>query len=227
MIKSIKKIYNKDNSNKGVAMIVCVTIIAILVVFCFSLLLVTYTLYASQNKNLQSDRNAEACKSLSTSIRQELTESSEESNLYKYIRYNVLQESWPFYDEGQSDHQKEDAFRYFKLDKANSADIGGYPGEIEICMYWKQSDELMSQKVKNESGEVETRMVPATRGTRLFVVVTCRSGSQSYSITTEYRLALSRKNTSLRTVSEVPDINPFGNSINTKETWKWKYVGSE
>ena len=217
----------KENKNKGAAMIVCVTIISILVVFCFSLLLVTYTLYASQNKNMQSDRNSEACKTLSTSIRQELVESSEDSNLYKYIRYNVNQESWPFYDTEKPDHQKEDAFRYFRLDKANSIDIGGYPGDIEICMYWQQSGEFTEQKVKNESGVEETIQIPSARGIKLFVEVTCRSGSQSYSIKSEYRLAVSKKRTNLKIKSEVADINPFGNSINNKETWKWKFVGSE
>ena len=215
------------NDNRGVAMIVCVTIIAILVVFCFSMLLVTYTLYASQNKNIQADRNAEACKTLSASIRQELTDSSEESNLYKYLRYNIYQNNWPYYNPEESDHQKEDAFRYFKLDKANSANIGGYPGDVEICVYWMQSDELTEVTVINEAGEEEKRMIPAKKGLRLFVEVCCRSGSQSYTVKSEYMLSVSKKKSGLKRISEITDLNPFGNPIDTKEYWKWKFVGSE
>ena len=55
----------KKKNNKGAAMMLTIIIIAVLVVFTFSLILISYNLYASQNKNLSSDRNAEAANSLS------------------------------------------------------------------------------------------------------------------------------------------------------------------
>ena len=236
MIKALQEEYFmyrewKKNSNKGVAMIVCITVISILVVFCFSLLLVTYTLYASQNKNSQSDRNAEACKSLSVSLRQELVDSNEDSNLYKYIRYNVLQDSWPYYAPEETGHEKEDAFRYFKLDKANSANIEGYPSDIEICIYWMPSEQLTEVTIAAdpENGiEETTKIIPARRGTRLFVEICCRSGSQSYTITSEYQLGISKIiKSNLKAKSDVMDLNPARNTIDRDEIWKWKFIGSE
>ena len=211
------RVLTKKENNKGVALIVCITVIAILVIFCFALLLVSYTLYASQNKNLQSDRNAEAAKTLAVSIRDELAEGSDQSYLCNYLRYNVQQptESWPYYEideEGNeiSGHGAAEAKRYFNLTKTEGVNIEGYPSQVELCMYWMRP--LNEKEERNK--------------TRLFVEITCKSGSQSYTIKSEYELMIFIPDIATNPVSSF-SINPAGNQIDTSEAWKWKLVSSE
>ena len=206
----------KKENNQGVALIVCITVISILVIFCFSLLLVSYTLYASQNKNLQSDRNAEAAKTLAVSIRQELAEGSDQSYLCNYLRYNVQQESWPFYEVNEEDgsevagHGASDAKRYFNLTKTEGVNIEGYPSQVELCMYWMRPVKQPTERDK----------------TRLFVEITCRSGSQSYTIKSEYELTIFIPDIATNPVSSF-SINPADNTIDTSESWRWTLVSSE
>ena len=116
-----KKAYYKD---RGVALIIAVVIMAVLIVFTFSLSLIAYSMYASQNNSIASRRCAEAANSLCDAIIDELTYTDPDNNrypeyesyLYKYLRYNICQEAtWPFYDEGKEKHTREYACRYFDL----------------------------------------------------------------------------------------------------------------
>ena len=102
---------------------VAVVIIAILMIFAFSLLLVTYTLYASQSKKSASFRNSEAAKTVSRAMQTELEDPDAEMNsaFWKYLRCNIGQsETWPWYEPGTLNHEKEDAFRKFDLDYVHS-----------------------------------------------------------------------------------------------------------
>lgn len=211
--------------NNGVAMIVCITIIAVLVIFCFSLLLVSYTFYASQNKNTQSDRNAEAAKSLSFALREEIVESSEKSNLVKYLRYNVQQKSWPFYAPGVDGHGEVEAKRYFKLSKNDKADIKGYPGKIEVCIYWMLPEDMDLDPETWEREMLSGKL--DVNHTRLFVEVECKSGSQSYVTVSEYQLFVYKDHSTFPPTSTVVAVNPAGNSIDTERIWKWSFVGIE
>ena len=205
----------KKENNQGVALIVCITVISILIIFCFSLLLVSYTLYASQNKNLQSDRNAEAAKTLAVSLRDELAEGSDQSYLCNYLRYNVQQESnsWPYYEvnkEGNevAGHGSADAKRYFNLTKTEGVNIEGYPSQVELCMYWMRPVKKPEERNK----------------TRLFVEITCNSGSQSYTIKCEYVLTILAEPSNPVTSFS---INPADNPVDTGESWRWTLVSSE
>ncbi len=210
----------KVNKDKGVAMVVCITIISILVIFCFSLLLVSYTLYASQNKNNQSDQNQEAAKSFADAIKKELTESDESSNLMRYLRYNVGQDSsWPYYAPDEAGHGEVDAKRYFYIKKNEAAKIAGFPSRIEVCMYWMppepdpEADPGAERELKNHL--------------KLFIEVTAKSGSQSYSILSTYELSLRTGESIYPEQSPKINFNPANNTISRDELWVWKFLGSE
>ncbi len=228
--------FNMKKDNRGVAMMVCITIIAILMIFCFSLLAVSYNLYSSQNNAMQADKNAEAAKSLSMAIREELTAEKEDSESYlcKYLRYNIVaghdvsanavnggtEDTWPYYDpeaQEESGHDKKAARRYFKLHKSDSASINGFPSNTELCIWWTQKapeDEYEAEKI------------------HLFVEVECRSGSQSYVICSEYELLEYELKDGKKSVfpavsGQTKGVNHAGNRINTNYVWKWKYIGCE
>ncbi|MBP5608064.1 MAG: hypothetical protein J6X66_07330 [Lachnospiraceae bacterium] len=214
------KTFDLKSDNRGVAMMVCITIIAILMIFCLSLLSVTYSLYSSQNNSMQQEKNAEAAKSLAMAIRQDLTADTEDSLLSRYLRYNIVAESdalvdpgevWPHYEAGVSGHEEKDAKRYFTLQKSDYADIKGKPSDIGVCMWWT----LPAEDDVNDSVE-------------LYVEVKCRSGSQSYVILSRYALETDgSKRSKYNRKYDQYTINPGHKEIDTKYIWRWKYLESE
>ncbi|MCR4642547.1 MAG: hypothetical protein K5697_11030 [Lachnospiraceae bacterium] len=210
-------------NNRGAAMMVCIIIIAILMIFTFSLLAVSYTLYSSQNNAMQDDKNSEAAKSLAVAIRDELTAGTEESSLCKYLRYNIVadpegeltdEQVWPCYDPSREGHDAAYAKRYFLLKKSEAADIPGYPSETGVCMWWTK--EL-------KEGSTDPKVY-------LFVETECRSGSQSYVVRSRYQLKRRKGNdtgSSYPAFSGSRNLNPVKNRIDTSEVWLWKFVESE
>lgn len=209
-------------NDRGVAMMVCITIIAILMIFCFSLLAVSYSLYSSQNNSMQEEKNSEAAKSLDLALREELTSGSEDSFLNKYLRFNIVAgqdalvntkgETWPHYDPDLAEHDASYAKRYFTLEKTDGVSINGFPSRTSVCMWWTLD------KAENDENEI----------VHLFVETECVSGSQSYVITSEYELSeRSGKPSTYNPASEQREVNPADNRINRKYIWYWKYLGSE
>ena len=216
---TVKRVRLKLN-DRGVALMVCITIIAILMIFCFSLLAVAYSLYSSQNNNLQDDRNSEAAKSLAMAIREELTSGEEDSFLCKYLRYNIVAEEdalldplevWPHYAAGEENHGEKDARRYFSLQKSDYADIKGFPSDISLCMWW----------TKPEEGDIDGKV-------NLFVEIESRAGSQSYVIRNRYELDTDNSTRSIYSKKSMQkSINPGEKTIDTHYVWHWTFVESE
>ena len=198
-------------NNKGAAMVLTIIIMAILIVFVFSLILVSYNLYASQNKNLASSRNSEAVNTLSLAIKGELTDenASNTSNIWKYVRTNVAYtpeqsdyagfdgwKDWPYYDASgnDADHSAEKAFRYFTLD--NNPHIEGMPAETTVCMYWTlplESDGVTEISEKTLFDRLSGGGNP--KGVRLHVVIKAETGGQVYETEDIYRLTAKNTNT--------------------------------
>ena len=230
-------------------MMLAVVIIGILMVFTFSLLLVSYTLYASQSKKAASLRNAEAATSLSKALETELVENSTtgyipetESALWKYLRCNIAQgdDDWPYYDPASAGHTEEYAFRYFDVKYGNNTMYGvqdgleGYPANVKLCVYW------MPPEGANATAYA-TGPVSNPANVRLFIEVICETASQSYVVKNEYRLKTDtysdtdvQERNRMRAVLGLftngqSQYNPKG--ITTSETnprkWKWEFVGRE
>lgn len=203
-------------------MMLTIIIIAVLIVFTFSLILISYNLYASQNKNLSSDRNAEAANSLSIALRDELTDEDAvyNSNLWKYIRWNIAYKNadddcvdWPYYAPNKEKHTEEYAKRYFKLDRA--AEVEGMPADVSVCIYW-------------ELPEGVTQYDP--NGTRngivLHVEITCKTAGQIYKTSDIYKLNVGDvgDNTELSTAINLSKPQNSNHVIDKNEDWKWKYT---
>lgn len=213
-----KKLNKSYQMNHGVTLVVAVVIIAILIVFTFSLTLIAYTLYSSQNKNLASMKCAEAANSLSAAISDELTYSDKDANrfpeydsyLYKYLRYNLCHPdvTWPYYDESApAEHGKTVAFRRFDLNYNTKKYVYDENGEKKKEKDEDGNDTDTDMAVDHVEGLPGTTQVciywmlpedsnsaTSRAGTRLFIEVTCEAASQSYTVTKEYTLEIQQYN---------------------------------
>lgn len=199
----MKKTLRQKLNNSGAAMVVAIIVIAVLMVFVFSLVLISYNLYASQNKNIATMMNNEAANSLSRALRDDLCSEKAGlsvpdggSNFYKYLRFNVLWYDndnsgfvdWPYYD-SETDN-KDAAYRYF--DFSANGNIKGMPDSIYVCVYWtlppKDNFENKYVQAINNSGTQINDLCELITGTHLYIDVVCESGSQSYKVSDEYVL---------------------------------------
>lgn len=226
-------------NNKGAAMMLTVVLIMVIMIFAFSLILVSYTLYSSQTKNLSSARNMEAVNSLSLALQDELEDDDASTNsaLWKYIRCNVAYNDsstdwldWPYYAEDSdgnevSGHTAKEAYRYFTLDK--NPDIEGFPAQTTVCMYWELPEGMTETvfKTKVTSGNPADAIVAKT-GLRLVMEITAESGSQVYRVTDTYQLSVTEttdtmEQTAISLASQDLNSNPVSHTISSSEKWKW------
>ena len=224
-------------NNRGATMMVAIIIMAILIIFTFALMLVAYTLYASQTKNVASMRCAETANSLSAALDAELTDAKagERSNLYKYLRYNICMDevNWPYYNDDENGHSKEYAYRYFDIkyngNKFNGEDerpsgVSELPGSTKVCIYWELPDG------DSPIGDYSTF---DRSGILLHIDTTCEIANQSYTAERIYKLKISDYNMSnsddksactrlFSTQSEA--LNPMGyvtSKVRITEKWTW------
>ena len=192
-------IYRKSNKvscekNRGASMMIAIIIIGIILVFTFSLLLVSYTLYASQNKKVASVRCSEAANSLSVALEKELDDSDAYKNsaLYKYLRCNTLQgtKTWPYYEPKKDGHGRDEAFRYFDLNtNGNYPEVEGFPGSVKLCIYWTPKDDnAIREKLETKSFE---ELGTDRSGAEIHIEIIAVSGSQTYTVTNTYKVNIS------------------------------------
>ncbi len=235
---------SKKNVNKGSAMVVAIIIIAILIIFTFSLMLVSYTLYASQNKRVAGVRCSEAANTLSIAMKTELEDENacQNSDLWKYLRFNLMQADWTFYDPNETGHGEAEAFRHYNMKiNPNYIDtehgkntIDGYPGKIDICIYWMLPEEMYEdENFKSSTVDVSSLTMAQKKNIRLFMEITCETASQSYTVKNEYRLNIDEYNDEINSEkNEKKDLenkyasnslyNENGRTIIYTEKWRWK-----
>ena len=227
-------------NNKGAAMVLTIVIILVVMIFAFSLILISYTLYSSQTKNLSASRNAEAVNTLSVALEKELTDSNaaSNSNLWKYLRCNIAYpennfKDWPYYYEADSGepqptNNKEYAYRYFTVE--HNSDIEGFPAVIHVGICWMLPEETTDSNIN----DVLTRMgsdsittaVAAKNGIQMRIEMTAETGSQTYRVTDTYVLKVFEQNDAVE-MAKIEAIkgntqnNPASHDISTKEKWVW------
>ena len=248
-----KSEYALQGDNRGAALMVAVVIIGVLLVFTFSLLLVTYTLYSSQNKNAASKRNAEAANTLSKALTTELTETDGE--LWRYLRFNICQENtWPYYDPDYTGegHDESAAFRYFDVNvnyiqkyfgstvsvpQEGSTEVNedlqnsmeGFPGSVKLCIYWAPPESL----VKDDHPLISVQEIMSNKkGIRLYVEVICETANQSYVVKNEFQLRVVSTETleknKLNAYSAVKAYKPLSTTVfDVNEGWIWEFVTRE
>ncbi len=222
-------------------MILTIVLIAVMMIFVFSLILVSYNLYASQSKNLASKRNAEAVNSFSIALENELTssEAATYSNLWKYIRVNVAYTivdnrdnadwyDWPYYDPEATTglHTKENAVRYFNVD--HNTEMEGFPADLSVGIYWTIPEGKTAAEMQ---AAIDSESISARKGILLYVETTAVTASQTYTVTDCYRLQIKEnKDTeekAIETIASNLTYNVFGlmmTSADKKEKWKWVHV---
>lgn len=242
----------KKSMNKGATMMVAIIIIGILMVFAFSLLLVTYTLHASQNKNVASKMNSEAANSLSVALKTELEDEDAEatSDLWRYLRFNVgQQEYWPYYcpELGRGETQgaegsTKDAYKYFEL-KTNYRDSyfeqetdkskvapDGFPGSIKLGIYWRLPKTVEKQAIADNTApdDATVRDLIGHNKIRLFIDIICETASQTYVSTIEFELTIDsmtkQEKDKLDKYAEDDRYNPNGRVILSDEDKEEKWI---
>ena len=228
-----KNVKGKNSyNNNGTAMIVAIIVIAVVMIFAFSLMLVTYTLYASQSKKVASQRNREAANSLSIALRNELQseEAYKNSALWKYLRCNIYQSAtWPYYDKTKENYTSDYAFRYFNLKKNANYNIDGYPGSVKLCVYWC----LPKDAVISEGEELSQLSVDRKKDSYLYIEIICETGGQTYSIKDKYKIQINdfddnnpdhdAEKNMLSSIESDSKYNPMGLNINENEKWEFIY----
>lgn len=245
-------IISSKNKNRGAAMVVAIIVVAVLMVFTFSLLLVSYTLYSSQNKKVASKKCSEAANTLSTAMGAELDETANpnayiNSDFWIYLRFHLLQNDWPFYEPALEGHKIDDAAKTFSM-KVNpnyipsgKSTIDGYPGEVKIKAYWMMPESLYEEHEDDEEFDFLKNIDISSLSTmgkseiRLFLEITCESASQSYTVKNKYHLSI-RKYDLSNTEEEAEKTkiedsygvnSTYSNNcvINPDERWRWVYDG--
>lgn len=226
-------------NNRGAAMMLTVVLIMVIMIFAFSLILVSYTLYSSQTKNLSSARNMEAVNSLSLALQDEMedADASANSNLWKYIRCNIVYNDtstewldWPYYAENSdgvalAGHTSTEAYRYFTLDK--NPDIEGFPARTRVCIYWMLPEGMSEAAFKTMLANPDSAdAIIAKTGVRLVMEITAESGSQIYRVTDTYQLSVTEttdalEQTAISLASQNPDCNPALHTVSSNEKWAW------
>ena len=239
-------LYASHRKNKGAALIVAIIVIAVLMVFAFSLMLVTYTLYSSQNKKIASKKCSEAANTLSQAMETELTDKEAylNSDLWIYLRFHLMQEDWPFYEPKLDGHKAADSIKTYDMFvnpqyiENGKSTLTGYPGSIIIKVYWMLPEQVYEDHKSDREMTYINSLDPATftmadkKDIRLFVEMTAESANQSYTVKNEYTLQIGPynddDNPEKKKIANSYSGNELYNkghkySIKSNEHWIWKF----
>ena len=221
-----------EKKNKGSALLIALVIMMVVMMLSLALLLVSYSLASTATRQKNIEQCKEAAQSLSTLLEKEITmenkfqdydaQKAAESTapLWYYLRYNVWQTSWPYYNSEEAGHSAKYAYRYFKFqDRMEGID------DISILMYWESEED--AERVVAETGDADENDMA------LNIQVTCKKGKQKSVITSVYVLTIDDFDESQGDAGGdeeedsqgdiVPDssYNPDGNWIYSNEKWSW------
>lgn len=216
---------------KGAALVVALVIMLLIVMLSAALLLASYSLYNTSRRQQQLEQCKEIAQGVSRELREELqgpkfTEPNQVKAaladdtpypLWAYLRCNLWQSNWPYYNPDEPGRPKSSALRTFQLEYTGpgSDDI---PGQVSVEIYRESSQETDDK----------------TNGTTcdFFVVVTCQIGSQKSSITTQYELQvvffdeLAGENDDYTEIP-VTKFNPDHHKVYLNERWIFSGGGLE
>lgn len=90
----LKKAWKQCNNNDGVAMVVALVVGVVIMVFCLSMLLVTYTLFAQTSRQTTQLQCKLLAQSYSEALDKEFSKKAEDSELQKYLADMIKDGSW-------------------------------------------------------------------------------------------------------------------------------------
>ena len=209
-------------------MIVAIVVSMVVVVFSLSLLLVSYALFSSSVRRVTQNQCRELSKTISIEIEKELTTpvytsfemqkqdvTDGKNLLWQYLRYNICQGNWPYFESvGTTGHDEKAAYRYFTL-AATGGDTAKYAAmadDISVCIYWENDGSYLTSK----------------NDTVLCVKVICTKGDQTASMLSKYNLSCVEYENAESGVDSGNDIvNPSKNDILKSEHWSWSFLECE
>lgn len=92
--EKIKRAYKLADNNQGVAMVVVMVISAVIMAFCLSMLLVSYTLFAQTSRKTTQLRCKLLAQSYSDVLNEEFKKETSDSELQKYLCEQILAKKW-------------------------------------------------------------------------------------------------------------------------------------
>lgn len=215
----VKKMYEK----KGSALIIAIIIMMVTMMLAFALLLISFSLHSTANRQNDLEQCKEIAQSLSVEIENEIVgvrfeeyeqqRAASEANRYPlwfYLRYNLGQTDWPYLAD-EKGHTKSYAYRYFNIFEEDEELKIDAVDDISILMYYERVDE-------NLKGELD-----------LTIQVICTKGKQKCVVKTLY--SVSRDEVYEDVESEETEIlspvNPGKCNINLKEKWEINFSQRE
>lgn len=92
--KKIKRAYKLADNNQGVALVVVMVIGAVIMAFCLSMLLVTYTLFAQTSRKTTQLRCKMLAQSYSDVLNEEFKKETSDSELQTYLCEQIRDKKW-------------------------------------------------------------------------------------------------------------------------------------
>ncbi len=224
---------NPENCSKerGSAMVVAIVVSMVIMVASLTLLLVTYSLYASVQENTGLMQCRELAVSLSDEVGQEIMKGSPgqrdgqggdfQSSLYSYLRANLCQEQvWPRYEPAGTE-KLEACSKYFMLEIPPGYE--DMADEILMTLYWtgeacpipdEEKEESLLDEIGN--GGQASDSLKEHGQVVLHVKIRVSKGGTSYTRTQAYALEVSRESQ-----EEILTETAYGTTIDSNENWSF------
>lgn len=209
----------KLKEKNGAALVVAVVIMLLVVMLSSAMLLISYSLYNTSYRQSNMDQCKEIAQGISREIRGEVqagnTVKKEDMErvlnegtypLWGYLRCNLWQTSWPYFNEDEARHQRNDAYREFQFEYTGLSEQ--IPGEVTVVMYRESSRDDDDKTTKGSS--------------EFYIQVTCQIGKQKSTITSQYELTVEPFDPNVSEKEEITpsgSCNPESNTINLNEKW--------
>ena len=212
-------------NDSGSAMITALAVIFVIMILSLSLLAGAYSAYRSSVSAASNAQVRAYALSASEKLEEYIAGISYDSyrtqwnaltngkdSIWQYLRYNISQNNWPYYDSKQKGHDEECAYRYFQL-TVSSDDVyviskynTAVACDTKVLMYYENTDE----------------------GVLLHVDVSCEKNAEKCIVKSTYLLSIGQySDGSGSDHTTLAGINPSGNSIDTASSWTWEFLGRE
>lgn len=215
------------NRNSGSALVIAIVIMMIVMMLSLALLLVSFSLSSTASSQIGAEQCKEIAQGVSRAVQAEITgndvdfDTAEQMEaalntgknpFWSYLRCNLWQNNWPYYNASESGHGPEQAWREFTL-SAGAVEGADILDNVSVEVYW----------ASQQGAE-------RTENTSVFVRVTCEIRKQKSVITTEYDLTVEENPADYgegNSICPAGACNPAGNIIQTGEKWSFSFAGRE
>ena len=173
---------------EGSALLIAIVIMMVLTMLTLALLLVSYSLFPQPISSREWSSARRWPRALSRELEEEITGTdvdfstydemktayeAGESPLWFYLRFNLWQSDWPYYNEEERGHTAAYAYRYFDINTGTGKEaVADSLDDISVKMYWEG---------ENDAEKEDTSFV---------VQVTCQKGKLKSIITSTYELTI-------------------------------------